>query len=209
MAKVVHVIGNGKAAGLFMNYPKLPSGLRYTCNLPGFAIPGAKATFMVDFKMMKAVASGQVVVPGNWILGMRPKKWCEMHPTFYMKFAKQIQEFYLDLPPYCKNYTDFNCGHMAVHYVSKKHAPEEVHMYGFDSMFGPELFSSTDLYLQSDRSEANSYRLKNNWRPIWTGIFNEFPETKFVLHHFHDSLQIPDIPDNVEVSTKLVKKKVK
>lgn len=205
MAKTIHVIGNGKSATLFERRPD-KSGLKYTCNLPPFEIQGVKATFMVDFKMMKAIHSGGVVVPGNWILGMRPRRWCEMHPSFYMKYAKQIQEFFLELPPYCNNYTDFNCGHLAVYYCAKKHNPETIHMYGFDSMFGPELFSSTDLYLWSDRTEQNSYRLKNNWRPIWSEMFKQFPDTKFILHHFHDKLQIPIVPPNVEVKTQSLKK---
>jgi len=197
MAKIVHVIGNGKTAGLFKN----SSGLKYTCNLPPFNIPGVRATFMVDFKMMKALASGEVVVPGNWILGARPKRWCEINPGFYMRFSKQIKEFFTELPPYVKNYTDFNCGHLAVYYAAKKKKPEEIHMYGFDSIFGSELYSSTDLYLQSDRSEQNNFRLKNNWRPIWSEMFKEFNEIKFVLHNPHDSFKLPFVPSNVEVDT--------
>lgn len=206
MAKIVHVIGNGKAAGLFQKRTET-SGLKYTCNLPPFEIQGVRATFMVDFKMMKAIEAGGVIVPGNWILGMRPKKWCEMKPSFYMKYAKQIQEFFTDLPPYCQNYTDFNCGHLAVYYAAKKHSPEEIHMYGFDSMFGPELFSSTDFYLWSDRSEQNSYRLKNNWRPIWSKMFEQFPQIQFVLHHFHDNIQIPVVPQNVSIKVHSLQKK--
>lgn len=199
------MIGNGKSAGLYEKNKKI-GGLKYTCNLPPFEIQGVRATFMVDFKMMKAIASGSVIVPGTWILGARPKKWCEMQPGFYMKYAKQIAGFYLELPPYVKNYTDFNCGHMGTHYIAKKHSPEQIHMYGFDSMFGPELFSSTDLYLMSDRSEQNNYRLKNNWRPIWSNLFKEFPKTEFVLHHFHNSIQIPEVPENVTIQvTKTLK----
>ena len=36
---------------------------------------------------------------------------------------------------YAKNYTDWNCGHMAVHYACNKLLANEVHMYGFDSIF--------------------------------------------------------------------------
>jgi hypothetical protein len=95
--------------------------------------------------------------------------------------------------------TNFNCGHMAVHYACNKMKAEEVHIYGFDSIFDMNLESFTDLLLESDRSTPNTVRLANNWRPIWTSMFNEFPNTKFVLHHSHDNIKI-EIPDNVEIS---------
>ena len=44
----------------------------------------------------------------------------------------------------------------------------------------------------------NNYRLSNNWRPLWTGIWNEFKNTKFVLHYFHKDIA-PKHGDNVEV----------
>ena len=60
---------------------------------------------------------------------------------------------------------------------------EEVHLYGFDSIFDMNLNSFTDLLLESDRSTQNTVRLNNWWRPIWENMFKEFPNTKFVLHH--------------------------
>ena len=42
----------------------------------------------------------------------------------------------------------------------------EVHIYGFDSLFDMNLNSFTDLLLELDRSDNNTYRLNNNWRRI-------------------------------------------
>ena len=67
----------------------------------------------------------------------------------------------------------------------------EIHMYGFDSLFDFNMRSVTDLYLMSDRDNANNYRLIENWRPIWRDIFQEFPNTEFHLHHSHDGFKIP------------------
>ena len=97
-----------------------------------------------------------------------------------------------------KNATNFNCGHMAVHYAANKQKADEVHMYGFDALLDFNMRSSTDTVLNSDRSNNNNYRLLNNWRPVWRDIFREFPNTKFVLHHNHDKLKIRKL-DNVEV----------
>lgn len=197
MAKVAHIIGNGDSASLY----KPAKGLKIACNIPPFPVDNVYTTVMVDFKMMNVIRKGEITVPGDWTLGARPKKWTEMHPDFYMKHMHQIKEFYLTLPKYVKNYTDFNCGHMATHYTANKLKCDEIHMYGFDSLFGQNLRSATDFYLASDRSVNNNIRLNNNWRPVWQNMFNEFPDTKFILHSIHNSLQIK-VGKNVDIVAK-------
>ena len=66
----VHVIGNGDNARLYLDEPT--KGIKVTCNLPPFEVPDAYATFIVDFKMCKAIDEGSVQPPGEWIMGMRP-----------------------------------------------------------------------------------------------------------------------------------------
>jgi len=160
---------------------------------------------MVDFKMMNALTKGELTLPGDWILGMRPKIWMEKKPDWYVKMSTQVKEFYLHLPKYVNNYTDFNCGHMATHYACAKFKPDVINMWGFDSIFDMNLRSCTDFYLESPRDENTNVRLNNNWRPVWDGIFNEFPKTKFILHHTHDHLKIPKL-SNMEVEIHSKKK---
>lgn len=197
MSRVAHVIGNGDNAVMY----KPTKGLKITCNVPPFSVEGVYTTCLVDFKMMKAMTEGSVTIPGEWTLGYRPKLWMQNNPNFYMKVAQQIKGFYLTLPEYVTNYTDFNCGHMAAHYTANELQADEIHMYGFDSIFDFNLRSSTDLFLNSDRSLSNNNRLANNWRPVWLNLFNEFPTKQFVLYHKHSDVKI-DIPDNVEIRTK-------
>ena len=102
------------------------------------------------------------------------------------------------LPNYVANYTDFNCGHMAAHYAANKVKADEIHMYGFDSIFDFNLKSCSDFYLGSDRGNMNNNRLANNWRPVWQNMFKEFPNTKFILYHTHDAIKCP-VGDNVEI----------
>ena len=194
MSGVAHLIGNGKSAGFYSP----AAGLKITTNLPPFEVNNIYTTVMVDFKMMNAIHKGVVVVPGDWVLGARPHKWMEMRNDFYMKYSRQIKEFYLTLPRYAANYTDFNCGHMATHYAANKLKADVIHMYGFDSIFDFNLKSGTDFSLSSDRGGANNLRLADNWRPIWQHMFREFSDTKFVLHYPHDKLKI-NIDNNVEV----------
>jgi hypothetical protein len=194
MAKVVHVIGNGDTASLY----KPAKGLKVTCNVPPFAVPDVWGTCIVDFKMMVAMREGSVMPPGQWILGARPHKYMELNPNMRIQWMNHIREYYTVLPKYAGNFTNFNCGHMAVHYAANRLKGEEIHMYGFDSIFDFNLRSYTDMVLNSDRGNTNNLRLANNWRPIWTEMFKEFKDTKFVLHHKHNESKIP-LPENVEV----------
>lgn len=197
MSKVAHVIGNGDCAQMY----KPAKGLKVTCNLPPLTVHNVYTTFMVDFKMMKAIDEGSVIVPGDWTLGARPKKWMEMRPDFYLKYAPQIKGFYTALPEYVNSYTDFNCGHMAVHCVASKMEATEIHMYGFDSMFDFNLLSNSDFFLNSDRSNMNNNRLINNWRPVWQNMFKEFSDSQFILYHKHPNIKFP-VPKNVEIRIK-------
>ena len=198
MKRVVQLVGNGDNASLFFKEPR--PGMKLTCNLPPFNVAGTYASVIVDFKMMKAMQEGSIQVPGEWLLGMRPKIHMEKNPTFYMRHSHQIKEFYTVLPEYVANYTDFNCGHMACHYAANKVKADEVHLYGFDSIFDFNLRSCSDFYLGSDRGNQNNNRLANNWRPVWENMFKEFPNTKFFLHHMHDAIKI-NIGNNVEIVT--------
>ena len=196
MPRTVHIIGNGDSAVLYHEEPR--KGLKLTCNLPPFAVPDAYATCMVDFKMMHTINTGVIDVPGEWILGARPKLYMEKHPIYYTKRAPQIKQFYTKLPKYAANYTDFNCGHMATYFSLEHLKAEVIHMYGFDSIFDFNLRSSTDFYITSDRGNMNNNRLTNNWRPLLNSMFKDFKDTKINLHHFHSLLKF-DVPPNVEV----------
>ena len=197
--KVIHVLGNGDKAPYYQREKR--HGMKLLCNMPPFEVPANEvyATCMVDFKMMAALTDGEINIDQYmWVLGTRPRTWMYERSAFYMKYAPNIKEFYTHVPDYAHNATNFNCGHMAVHYACAKHQADEVHLYGFDTIFDFNMRSITDLYLSSDRSTVNNYRLLNNWRPVWRDIFREFPKTEFVFHHNHDNFKIPKL-DNMRV----------
>ena len=83
MPKVVHVIGNGDHAHLYRS--KQRKGLKLTCNLPPFTVPDVYSTTIVDFKMMRAITKEEIAVPGNWIIGMRPKMWMEKNTLIFCR----------------------------------------------------------------------------------------------------------------------------
>ena len=115
-----------------------------------------------------------------------------------MKAAPQVKEIYTELPHYCPNYTDFNCGHFAAYYAAEKLKAERIHLWGFDSIFDFNLRSYTDLVINSDRGNMNNNRLTTNWRPLWKGMFNDFKNIEWVLHHMHDKIKF-NVPDNVKI----------
>ena len=201
--EIIHVIGNGDLCSLYT--PE--KGLKIVCNMPAFTIENVYATCMVDYKMMACLYEGGVKLDAySWVLGVRPRHWMEMKPDFYMKYAANIKEFYETVPKYAENPTNFNCGHMAVHYSGNKLKGKQIHMYGFDTIFDFNIRSSTDTYLESDRSGHNNYRLIENWRPIWPQIFKEFKDTEFILYHNHDNTKIK-LPDNIKVQIRDPKSK--
>ena len=187
MPRIAHIVGNGDMAVLYEKEKR--KGLTLTCNLPPFPVK-AYATAIVDFKFTNAIDKGEVQVGGEWIMGVRPKAYCERFPAFHMRVAKHIKEFYTKKPKYAANYTDFNCGHFATYWALEKGKADVVHLYGFDSVFDFNLRSYSDLILNSDRGNMNNNRLIENWRPIWEGMFNEFPNTEFVFHHKHDAMKL-------------------
>ena len=196
MAKAVHVIGNGDTASFYQKEPR--KGLKLCCNVPPFEIYDMYATCIVDYKMMSVIDAGQALPPGEWICGVRPKHYCETHPRFNMRIANRIKEFYTKLPKYAANYTDFNCGHFAAYYAAEKLKAERIHLWGFDSIFDFNLRSYTDLVINSDRGNMNNNRLTTNWRPLWKGMFNDFKNIEWVLHHMHDKIKFT-VPDNVKI----------
>jgi len=204
----VNVLGNGDNASMFERGTK---GLLLVCNMPPIALDKEEVygSCMVDFKMMKALSEGSVELDMyDWILGTRPRKWMEMQPAFYMKYAQNIKGFHTHIPVYAQlpghtltqAATNYSCGHMAVDYACRVMKANEVHLYGFDSMFDMNLGSFTDNFLESDRSALNTHRMASNWRPIWSKFFKEFDKTQFFVYHSHGGLKFK-APDNVTVIT--------
>ena len=201
-----NVLGNGDHA---YQFERGTEGKLLICNMPPYEIPNTEvfATCMVDYKMMGALAEGKIELDMyDWILGTRPRHWMEMNPAFYMKYAQKIKAMHTHVPEYAQLQgqnpnqaaTNYSCGHMAVDYACRVKGATEVHIYGFDSMFDTTLRSYTDLLLESDRSNENTFRLANNWRPVWTGLFEEFDKTEFFLYHSHDRIKFP-VGNNVTI----------
>lgn len=202
----VNVLGNGDSWKLF---ERGTPGELVVCNMPPIEFRASEvyASCIVDFKMMAALEKGEVSLGHyDWVLGTRPRRWMEKNSSFYLKYSQNIKGFHTFVPSYAQlpghklteAATNYSCGHMATDYVCRIMKATEVHMYGFDAMFDMNLSSYTDNFLQSDRSALNVHRMSSNWRPIWSKFFQEFSETKFVLHHVHSDIKFK-LPENVTI----------
>lgn len=194
----VNVIGNGPSA---MHYwDNEDQSQVVSCNLPWNPISPEKhwGTVLGDFKVMKKLEEGSLDFNHmKWICGTRPKSFCDNNPSFYMKHAQNIREFYTHVPPYAPNPTAWSAGHLAVHYTCVRLHPSDLHMWGFDSMFSYDLSSSSDLILESDRREVNRFRMNSLWRPIWNNLFDEMSNVNFVIHAKKGVDFQFEVPDNV------------
>ena len=202
--KKIHILGNGPNAMFFKPLAKERDGRLMICNIPPMEVENVYACCIVDFKMMKNLTDKKINLDQyKWVLGNRPKIWMDKKPSFYIEHSWHIREFYTDVPKYCgkpanQAATNFNCGHMATHYSARKHQCDEIHMWGFDSIMDHSMKSLTDEVLPSDRNNTNNYKLLEVWRPIWTNLFKEFPDKKFVLHHTHNKPKTK-LPSNVSI----------
>ena len=203
--KKIHIIGNGDMAQLFpkeWRYER--EGKLMICNVPPFEVHNVYACGIVDFKMCKALTKEEVNLDAyQWVMGNRPKMWMDKNPSFYIKHSHHIREFYTDVPKYCgpnpaQAATNFNCGHFVTHYSARRHNPDQIHLWGFDSIMDHNMRSFTDVVLPSDRNNTNNYKLLDVWRPIWNKIFSEFKHIEFVIHHGHGNSKVK-LPPNVTV----------
>jgi hypothetical protein len=207
MGKKMYILGNGDMSQMMPQSVREGEreGKLITCNLPPFAVDRVYATCIVDFKMCNALSERSINLDNfYWVCGNRPKIFAQANTNFSLRHSSQIREFYTTVPEYAgegdQGATNFNCGHLATHYAATRHEPEQIHMFGFDSIFDHNMRSYTDLALNSDRSGGNNFRLLDIWRPIWNGIFHEFSHIEFVLYHKHASPKIKT-PPNVRFVT--------
>ena len=66
MPRVVHILGNGDMAPLYQKHER--KGMTLTCNLPPFSVK-SYATAIVDFKFMRSIDKGEIIVPVSGYVG--------------------------------------------------------------------------------------------------------------------------------------------
>ena len=157
----VHLVGNGNSQKLFS------FGIGdyiVACNVPKHK-NNYKALSIIDQKVLLYLEQNRTAIKPVDI-------WCTPE---IKRFAdkKSLPGKYLDV--YEKKHR-WNSGHLAIEHMAKTH--KTIHMWGMDSMFSKDLTSlMDDRILRPRRPDLN-----REWRPNWTTVFNQAPNTQFIVH---------------------------
>jgi len=171
----VHIIGNGPSNQLF----DIKNEYRVACNIPQHNI-GYNCLSIID----------KIVV--NW---MKDNQWNPRVPVLCTQEVKDHavsrnrEGHWFDV--YEKKFR-YSAGHHAVEY----HAPmtDEVHMWGFDSIWTDDYSSQVDdIIPRGTRPNLNLH-----WIPHWKTIFNQYPQTKFLIHSTSKTKKV-ELGNNVEI----------
>lgn len=165
-----HLVGNGNSQNLFSfdigDYV-------VACNVPKHK-HNYKVLSIIDQKVLLYLQNNRTAIHPVEI-------WCTPEIKRYAE-AKSLPGTYKDV--YKKRHR-WNSGHLAVEHMAKTH--NEIHMWGMDSMFKDDLTS-----LMDDRvKRPQRPNLNKEWRPNWSTVFKQAPNTRFVIH-------IPDGAKGIE-----------
>jgi hypothetical protein len=74
--------------------------------------------------------------------------------------------------------------HYAAMWVLPKHHPEELHIWGCDSLFVDHILSHTDEVVDhtTKRDPKKMAVVARRWRERWKALEDLYPETEFVYH---------------------------
>jgi|TARA_A100001201_G_scaffold68984_1_gene63766 hypothetical protein len=157
----VHLVGNGASNSLYHWHNQ---DFTVACNIPKTIYPYSTLS-IIDLKVLLWLDKNRTAIKPVEI-------WCTPEVKTYAE-NKSLPGDYKDV--YEKKHR-YNSGHHAIKHMAKTH--KIIHMWGMDSMF------TTDLTSQMDDRVVRTARpnLNMQWRPNWTTVFNEAPNTQFIVH---------------------------
>lgn len=71
-----------------------------------------------------------------------------------------------------------NSAHCVLNYLLSQTTPDQIHLWGFDSMYCEDLTSQMDRYFPRHQRPP----LNNAWHPYWLKFFKLHPTIEWVLH---------------------------
>ena len=155
MTKIAHLIGNGPSKSLFTNDP---SGDIYGCNLGEPSLP-LVATFIMDKLVIHHIHNNAIKLNYPVIV-----------PEGYTNSVRGVTSVKLELfdtiPELLKN--GESTGHKGAEYLIRKNY-QEIHFWGFDSMFRDTIESDTHQKIPEGPACENNYK---RWRRSWDPIFD-------------------------------------
>jgi hypothetical protein len=157
----IHFIGNGESNSL---YSYQPHDFVVACNVPKFKNT-YKVLSIIDQKVLLFLENNRTSIKPVDI-------WCTPEIKRFAE-TKSLPGRYQDV--YEKKHR-WNSGHLAIQHMAKTHS--KINLWGMDSMFTDDLTSQMDdRVIRSKRPNLNI-----QWRPNWTTVFKQAPNTEFVVH---------------------------
>ena len=166
------------------------------CGQSGVGKTTLARTLDSDKTLFMDLEAGDAAIEGLPIDVIRPRTWPE---------CRDLACFLGGGNPSLADESAYSQKHFE--YVSAQYGDREAMMTKYDTLFVDSITVAGRLCFQwclqqpechSDKSAANTERLTRTWRPIFNGIFNEFKDTQFVIHHKHDNLPFKK-PENLDI----------
>lgn len=171
--KKVHILGNGLSINKF---PLDTDGVRIGTNFSDAKLKPVW-TFINDRVPLDKVLSKEVVLEYPIIISTRAS---EKSDLFTKDYDKTIIKFIIDFIKYPELHPTLglNSAQMATYVAIKQFQPNEVHLWGCDSLWKDDISSSTDLIIP----KAPNKGINELWVSQWGKLISEYPKISFYLH---------------------------
>jgi len=161
MAKIINIVGNGSSSRLFKHM-----GLfTVACNIPPKNI---------QYNTLS-------IIDNQPILWMKTNSWQPRVPVLCTESVKNMAQSKGrtgDWRAVYEKTSRWNSGHHAVKYFCETQSVDQIHLWGFDSVYTEDLTSVQDSVIIRHRRP----NLNQHWRPIWNTLFDSFPNTEMIFH---------------------------
>ena len=189
----IHILGNGPSISAFDRGDWPSSDIRVGCNFSNESFD-PNYTVIVDVRAMKqfrggAEAAYHLGIPA--VLSDRAYNYIADTRGGWNRIPDSVINV-IDVIPLHRdkkisNRLAGNSGHHGTMYSIESHPDQsdEVHIWGCDSFWGPDIRSHTDSIVNHTR-DAGGARVRAGvvapWRKYWTQIFEWYRATQFFIH---------------------------
>jgi len=186
--KKLHILGNGPSISKF---PLDIDGVRIGTNFSDAKLKPVW-TFINDRVPLDKVLSGEIHLEYPIVISTRASEKSEF---FTEPYDKTLIKFIVDFIKYPELHPTLglNSAQMATHVAIKQFQPNEIHIWGCDSLWKEDISSSTDLIVP----KAPNKGIDKLWGNQWDRIISEYPGISFTL--YSDGTSILSKQENLNI----------